>query len=175
MYTRRPDVMTADLQPQTAFVERIVLWLSFAAEDAIESITLNALQAITDSPHFSKLVLAYINGSENEYKTLKTILHSVLDRKQLMWALDSCKLQFETPWVDEIITSSDIVSAPTEHTDGEITITLDTAQRAEWLLCFMPDAREKYLQKLMTARMGKGSSSHADLGTCSPSFSSSPR
>ena len=173
VYARRPDAMTADRQPRPAFVECIALCFSFAAEDAVESIKFDALQAIADSPQFSKLVLEYSNDSENEYKALKTILRSVLDRKQLVWGLESRKLQFEGPRKGEIITGSDIVSVPTEYVDGDITITLDTAQRAEWLLRFTPDAREECLQELLTARMGEGSSSHADLGMCPLARSSS--
>ena len=139
----------------------------------MESIKFDMLQAVVDSPQFSKIILEYTNDSENEYKALKTILRSVLDRKQLVWALESHKMQFEGPRKGDIVKSSDIVSAPTEHIDGDITIPLDTAQRAEWLLRFTSDAREEYLQKLVTARMSEGSSSHADLGTCSSSCSSS--
>ena len=164
VYARRPDATTADRQPRPAFVERIELCFSFAAEDAVESIKFDALQAIADSPQFSKLILEYTNDSENEYKVLKTILHSVLNRKQLMWALESRKLQFRGPRKGEIVTSSDILLVLTEYIDGDITITLDTAQRAELLLRFTPDAREEYLQTLVTARMSEGSSSHADPG-----------
>ena len=144
VYARRPDAMTADRQPRPAFVERIALCFSFAAEDAVDSIKFDALQAIADSPQFSKIILEYSNDSENEYKALKTILRYVLDRKQLVWALESQKLQFETPWEGEIITCSDIVLVPTEYIGGDITIPLDTAQRAEWLLYFTPDEREEY-------------------------------
>ena len=174
VYARRPDATTADPQPQPAVVERIKLWISFTVEDAVESIKFDTLQVIVDSPQFRKLVLAYSSGSENEYKTLKTILRSVLDSKQLVWALESRILQFETPWIDQIITSSDVVSVPTGHTDGDNTIALDTAEQAEWLLRFTPDAREEYLRKLVTARMSEGSSSQADFGmrplTCSSSL-----
>ena len=158
VYARRPDAATADPEPRLAFVECIHLWFSLAAEDAVDSIKFDALQAIADSPQFSKLVLEYSSDSGNERKTLKTILHSVLDRKQLVGALESRKLQFQGPRKGEIITCSDIVSVPTERTDSDIITTLDTAQRAEWLLRFTPDAKEEYLQKLVTARMGKGSS-----------------
>lgn len=174
--TCRPYATTTDPQPQHALVERMGLKLSFAAEDAVESIKLGALQAV-DSPQFSKLILAYSDDSErsNKYKTVQTVLRSVLDRKRLMGALESRKLQFEGPrrLEGEIVTSSDILSVPTEYTLGDVTITLDTAQQAEWLLHFTPDARDEYLQKLVAVQTGGGSSSHTDLGTCSPSCSSS--
>ena len=150
-YACWPDVTTTDLQPQSAFVECIVLWLSFAAEDDVESIKFDALQVIVDSPQLSELVLTYDDGPThpNEYKTLKTILCSVLDRKQLTLALKSHKLQFEGPGENEIIRSKDILSVPTKYTDGAITIVLDTAQQAEWLLCFTQDERDAYLQDLV--------------------------
>ena len=96
--TCRPYATTTDPQPQHALVERMGLKLSFAAEDAVESIKLGALQAV-DSPQFSKLILAYSDDSErsNKYKTVQTVLRSVLDRKRLTWALESRKLQFEGP------------------------------------------------------------------------------
>ena len=161
-------------QPQLAFVERIDLWFSFAAEDAVESITFSALQAIVDSPQFSQLVLLYSDDPKcsNEHETLKMILCSVLGRKQLTWALESHKLQFWGPGKGEIITSSDILSVPTEYTLNDAAIHLDIVQQAEWLLCFTPDQREDYLRDLVTAQTDRGSSSHVDHGTCSPSCSS---
>ena len=170
VYARRPDATAANPQPRPAFVERIELMFSFAAKDAVESIKFDVLQAIVSSPQFSKLVLAYSSRSKrsNEYKRWKTILYSVLDGKQLTWALDSRKLQFKTPSRRKIVTSSDILSVPTEYTFGDVTVTLKPAQQAKWLLCFTPDAKDEYLQKLVTARMSKwsGQSSPADLGAC---------
>ena len=112
----------------------------------------DVLRAIVDSPQFSRLVLAYGGGPKpsHEYETLKTILRFVLERKQLAWALESRKLQVETPWEGEIVTSSDILSASAEHTLGDATITLDINEQVEWLLRFMPDAREEYLRYLAT-------------------------
>lgn len=150
-YARWPDVTATHRQPQHASVERLVLFFSFASEDAVESIKFDALRAIVDSPQFCKLVFQSDDGSKssNEYKTLKTILRSVLDRKQLTWALDSRKLQFQTGWKGDIVPSSDIISVPTEHILGDVTITLDTSQQAEWLLCFTPNERMRYLRDLV--------------------------
>lgn len=174
-YTRRLNATTGDLQPQPAFVESIELAISFAAEDAVEYINFDALRVIVDSPQASKLTIKYSDDSEcsNEYMAWKKILRSVLDRQQLTWALEPCKLQFKGPEEGKIIGSADILSVPTEYILGDVVIALSTAQQAEWLLCFTPDAKAEYLQTLVAARIAEESSSHADISTCPQSCSTS--
>ena len=125
VYALRPDT-TAGFRPTPAFVVNhgIDLWFSFAAEDAVESLKFDGLQAIVKSPHFCKLVIASDDSESNQYKTFKRILHSVLERKKLAWALDSHKLQFDGSGKDEIIRSADILSVPTKYTGGDISISL---------------------------------------------------
>ena len=155
IYALRPDT-TAGFRPTPAFVVNhgIDLWFSFAAEDAVESLKFDGLQAIVESPRFCKLVIASDDSEGNQYKTFKRILHSVLERKKLTWALDSHKLQFDGSGKDEIIRSADILSVPTEDTDGDITITLNIAQQAEWLLRFTQHKRSAYLRALAYERGG---------------------
>ena len=51
------------------------------------------------------------------------------------------------------IPGRDIINAPTHHTVDDFTITLDTAQRVEWLLQYPPQTKEPYLDRLLqTAR-----------------------
>lgn len=141
-------------QPSSAFVESIRLWLSFAADNSVESLTFGTLQPIVESAQFSEFVVQCDDSEGTEYQTFKRILHSVLERKQLAWALKTRKLQFWGPRKGGRVTSADILSVPTEHADGDIIITLDTAQQAEWLLRFTPDAREEYLWDLAHKQTG---------------------
>ena len=164
MYARQAGVGTAS-HPFPAFAETLSLAFSLAATDDLESLDLDVLQAIVvDSPRLSRLVIDCESSEPNHYKTFSAILCSVLQRKQLVWALESRKLQFWGPWREDnygIITSADILSVPTEHADDEITITLSFAQQVEWILCFGPDEREVYLQKLTAARIDGGASTAA--------------
>lgn len=144
-----------------AYIERITLVLLFADIDVIEYLPLDAFQAVLNSPHLHYLRLAARTRVGQDYETMKMILCSVLRRTQLTWALESHKLQFGDYYRfmhNDIVTSADILSVPTEHTIDDTTITLNTAEQAEWLLRGPHQSKKvEYLRELVAARTGGAS------------------
>lgn len=167
----RPSASPGAAWSPLAYIESISLWTSFADVDATESIPFDALRAVVDSPLIRHLRFETWDSESQEYKTMKSILCSVLRRTQLTWALESGKLQFRSSIYP--VTSTDILSVPAEHTIDGTTITLDITEQAKWLLCgclsrdpWKPPvpAREKYLRKLIAAR-ASGASVNASSET----------
>ncbi|EKM52863.1 uncharacterized protein PHACADRAFT_126976 [Phanerochaete carnosa HHB-10118-sp] len=156
----RPKSGPGILSP-LAYIERITLVLSIADVDATGSPPFEAFQGVVDSPHLRYLRLAARTRRGQDYETMKNILCSVLRRTQLTWALESHKLQFGDYYRfkhNDIVTSADILAAPAEHTINDTTITLDTAEQAEWLLrSSHQNKKAEYLRELVTARASEAS------------------
>ena len=80
------------------------------------------------------------------------LLHLVLEGEVLsrLCALNRVAIVYNWQFS---IRSQDIINTPTHHTIDDFTITLDTAQRIEWLLQSWPTNRKLYLDRLLeTAR-----------------------
>ncbi|EKM48655.1 uncharacterized protein PHACADRAFT_202555 [Phanerochaete carnosa HHB-10118-sp] len=138
-----------------ANIEGITLKLLFNDIEVAETLAWDALRAIVDSPHMHPLCIDHIGPVDRDFEAAKRILCSVLRRTQLTWALESGKLQFRDRISNaDLATSEDILSVPTEQTIDDITVTLDIAEQAEWLLRlvhsrFEQNTREHYLRKLV--------------------------
>lgn len=89
------------------------------------------------------------------------ILLSVLQGTQLDRALRSHKLKFRfrSPQSYHVSDSQHILSLQTssKHTVKGVTITLDAAKQAEWILRGSQGERDEYLQELVAARASEPS------------------
>ena len=100
-----------------------------------------------NSNHVPELCLDF--GSR---ECVSDLLRLVLEGNALsrLCALDKVAIK---SWLLSWIRSQDIRNTPTHHTVDDFTITLDTAQRIEWLLYDEPKDRKAYFDRLLeTAR-----------------------
>lgn len=127
-------------------IEWIRLYMSFTSEDELESLSFESLRSNSDHPLFTRLTVACRDPDGPEYRTFKSILRSALQRKQLSWALESDLLWFHREGTSAVISSSDILSMPTEMTIDDDLVSLDVEEQADWLLYRDSETRDEYLR-----------------------------
>lgn len=107
---------------------------------------------LQDGAHVPRLVISYRSLYRRTHRKIaEDVLKLLLEGAIFSRYLSMQKVSVEhpvQPW-DEI-SSSEILSVPTRFTLNGITISLDTAQRIKWLLHDPGDARDDYLQSLLS-------------------------
>lgn len=156
-----------DVGPPFAFIDQIDLRLLFTDAQTVESLCFDAFQTIVDAPLFDYLCFRTLTLKGPEFETFKAILRSVLQGTQLDWAVRSRKLKFRLPSPQGFrdFDSQYILSLQTnlEHVVNGVTITLDAAEHAEWILRVAQGKGHRYLRELVAARVS-GPSTGASSG-----------
>ncbi|GJE98448.1 hypothetical protein PsYK624_146800 [Phanerochaete sordida] len=150
-----------------AYVSQISLTASFAAAGDVNPPSFDGLREAAGFAHFEKLEFWVREGNAVDEEGMRSLVRSVLRRKQLAWALERGVLRLEhcafndkvNGWNDAEVAYMDskaLLSALADRSVPTIDATppvLDDDEYAEYLSLFFEDKRTDYLRRLPALRV----------------------